>query len=79
MWKILMERMRGYAIALKINIYLFYTLIFLQQKPNPMKNQNYEKQSFLMVFFNNVAKNFVMLFESGDKREFQRLKDFITS
>jgi hypothetical protein len=44
-----------------------------------MKNQNYEKQSILTLFFSHLAKNFATLFESGDKREFQRLKDFITS
>jgi len=44
-----------------------------------MKKQNYQKPSVLALFFNHVAKNFVALFESGNKREFQRLKDFITS
>jgi hypothetical protein len=44
-----------------------------------MKNDAYESKSALTVFFKNVAKNFVALFESGNKREFQRLKDFITS
>jgi hypothetical protein len=44
-----------------------------------MKNQDYEKRTALSLFFNYLAKNFVALFESGNKREFQRLKDFITS
>jgi hypothetical protein len=44
-----------------------------------MKNQVYQRKSALSVFFSHLAKNFVALFESGNKREFQRLKDFITS
>jgi hypothetical protein len=44
-----------------------------------MKNNVYQKKSALSVFFSHLAKNFVALFESGNKREFQRLKDFITS
>jgi hypothetical protein len=44
-----------------------------------MKNQIYQKPSVLSLFFSHLAKNFVALFDSGNKREFQRLKDFITS
>ena len=44
-----------------------------------MKNQDYEKRTALSLFFSQIAKNFVALFESGNKREFQGLKDFITS
>jgi hypothetical protein len=44
-----------------------------------MKNQVYPRKSVVSAFFSNLAKNFVALFESGNKREFQRLKDFITS
>jgi hypothetical protein len=44
-----------------------------------MKNPAYKRKSALSVFFSYLAKNFVALFESGNKREFQRLKDFITS
>lgn len=44
-----------------------------------MKNQFYQKPSALSLFFSHLAKNFVALFDSGNKREFQRLKDFITS
>jgi hypothetical protein len=44
-----------------------------------MKNQVYDKKPTFSVFFNNLSKNFIALFESGNKREFQRLKDFITS
>lgn len=44
-----------------------------------MKNQFYQRKSALFVFFSYLTKNFVALFESGNKREFQRLKDFITS
>ena len=43
-----------------------------------MKNNAHETKSALTVFFKHFAKNFVALFESGNKREFQRLKDFIT-
>ena len=46
-----------------------------------MKNQVYQnqrKQHFSM-FFSTLSKNFIALFESGNKKEFQRLKDFITS
>lgn len=44
-----------------------------------MKNDAYGSKSAFSVFFKNLTKNFVALFESGNKREFQRLKDFITS
>ncbi len=44
-----------------------------------MKNVAPESKTAFSLFFKNLAKNFVALFESGNKREFQRLKDFITS
>jgi|GEM_PF-1115098 len=44
-----------------------------------MKNQVYQKRSVFSLFFSQITKNFVALFESGNKKEFQRLKDFITS
>ncbi len=44
-----------------------------------MKNHANQKKSALSVFFAHLAKNFSALFESGNKKEFQRLKDFITS
>ncbi len=44
-----------------------------------MKNNVYQRKSAMSVFLSQLAKNFVALFESGNKREFQRLKDFITS
>lgn len=47
-------------------------------KLNHMKKDAYGSKSALSVFFKHLAKNFVALFESGNKKEFQRLKDFIT-
>jgi hypothetical protein len=44
-----------------------------------MKNQVHQKKTVLSLFFNNLSKNLIALFESGDKKEFQRLKDFISS
>jgi hypothetical protein len=44
-----------------------------------MKNHVYQKRSALSLYLNDLAKNFIALFESGNKREFQRLKDFISS
>lgn len=44
-----------------------------------MKTQDRKSRSALSLFFSDLAKNFVALFKSGNKREFQRLKDFITS
>jgi hypothetical protein len=44
-----------------------------------MKNQSYQSKSAVSLFFKHLAKNFIALFESGNKREFQRLKDFIAS
>ena len=44
-----------------------------------MKNNAYGSKSAFSLFCRNLARNFVALFESGNKREFQRLKDFITS
>jgi len=44
-----------------------------------MKNNAYESKSAFSIFLKNFTRNFVALFESGNKRDFQRLKDFITS
>ena len=44
-----------------------------------MKNQSYHGKSAFSLFLGHLAKNFIALFESGNKREFQRLKDFISS
>ncbi|MEO8765580.1 MAG: hypothetical protein ABI416_14875 [Ginsengibacter sp.] len=44
-----------------------------------MKTQVYQKKTVFSVFLSNLSKNFIALFESGDKKEFQRLKDFISS
>jgi hypothetical protein len=44
-----------------------------------MKNQSYQGKSAVSLFFSHLAKNFIAFFESGNKREFQRLKDFIAS
>ena len=44
-----------------------------------MKNHVYQKKTVLSIFLSDLAKNFVALFDSGNQREFQRLKDFITS
>ncbi len=44
-----------------------------------MKNQVYTKRSFFARFIGGLMKNFSSLFESSDKREFQRLKNFIAS
>lgn len=44
-----------------------------------MKNHVYQKKSILAIFFRHLSKNFAELFDSGNKKEFQRLKDFITS
>jgi hypothetical protein len=44
-----------------------------------MKIQAYEKKSAFSVFLVQLSKHLSELFESENKREFQRLKDFITS
>ena len=44
-----------------------------------MKNHVYQKKSVLSTFFRQLSKNFAELFDSGNKKEFQRLKDFIAS
>ena len=45
-----------------------------------MKNIAYdERETAFSIFIKHLANNFIALFESGNKREFQRLKDFITS
>ncbi len=43
-----------------------------------MKNQVYQKKTAFSMFFHTLSKNFIALFESGNKKDFQRLKDFIT-
>jgi hypothetical protein len=58
---------------------LYPQKIFFNKNSTIMKNESYENKTVLSVFFKNLAKNFAALFESGSKREFQRLKDFITS
>jgi hypothetical protein len=44
-----------------------------------MKNQDHPKKTVLSMFLSTLSKNFIALFESGEKKEFQRLKDFISS
>ncbi len=44
-----------------------------------MKNQVYSKKSIVSLLFANFSKGFISMFESGNKKDFQRLKDFITS
>lgn len=44
-----------------------------------MKNQAYHQKSLFSNFWSHFVKNFKLMFESGNKREFQRLKDFISS
>lgn len=44
-----------------------------------MKNQIDQKKTVFSMFISNLSKNFIALFESGNKKEFQRLKDYITS
>ncbi len=44
-----------------------------------MKNQVYQKKTLISLMISGFIKNFVALFENGNKKEFQRLKDFITS
>jgi len=44
-----------------------------------MKNEVYQKKTVLSQFFSNLSKNFIALFETGNKKDFQRLKDFISS
>ncbi len=44
-----------------------------------MKIHFYQKPSFFAKIMSNFSKNFTALFDSGNKREFQRLKDFIAS
>jgi len=44
-----------------------------------MKKYANQKRSPWTLFFSHLSKNFIALFESGNKKEFQRLKDFISS
>lgn len=44
-----------------------------------MKNQVYQKRSNFSRFMGELMRNFAALFESSDKKEFQRLKNFIAS
>jgi hypothetical protein len=38
-----------------------------------------QKKTVVSMFLTSLSKNFVALFESGNKKEFQRLKDYIAS
>lgn len=44
-----------------------------------MKTQASPRKTFFSLLFSNFSKNFFSLFESGNKKDFQRLKDFITT
>ncbi|MEO7801645.1 MAG: hypothetical protein ABIR81_06585 [Ginsengibacter sp.] len=44
-----------------------------------MKKKNNRRKPALSSFLNVIQRNVALLFESGDKRDFQRLKEFITS
>jgi hypothetical protein len=63
----------------KLFIYFIPINIFSFKNSIIMKNNAYGSKSAFSLFCRNLARNFVALFESGNKREFQRLKDFITS
>jgi len=64
--------------------FIYFRVLTKPQLLNPLKStamkpQVYQKKTVLSVFFSNLSKNFSGLFKSGDKKEFQRLKDFISS
>ena len=44
-----------------------------------MKNQVYQKKTLISAMITGFIRNFVALFENNNKKDFQRLKDFITS
>jgi hypothetical protein len=44
-----------------------------------MKTKTSQHRLLLTSLLSKFSKNFAMLFESGSKKDFQRLKDFITS
>lgn len=44
-----------------------------------MKNRIYKRPTAFTRFTNELLKNFSAFFESSDKKEFQRLKNFIAS
>ncbi len=44
-----------------------------------MKTQVYQKRSLVSRLLSQLGKNITALFNSNDKREFQRLKNFIAS
>ncbi|MFS8082983.1 MAG: hypothetical protein ACMG51_05995 [Ginsengibacter sp.] len=44
-----------------------------------MKSQVYQKKTLISLIITGFIKNFVALFENNNKKDFQRLKDFITS
>lgn len=44
-----------------------------------MKNLDYHKRTLFSRFWHGLVKNLNALFESSEKKEFQRLKNFIAS
>ncbi len=44
-----------------------------------MKNLNHQHRTFFSRFWAELIKNVNALFESSEKKEFQRLKNFIAS
>jgi hypothetical protein len=44
-----------------------------------MKTKINQHKPSLASLLSKLSKNLMLLFESGEKKEFQRLKDFITS
>jgi hypothetical protein len=44
-----------------------------------MKVNFNQPKTTLTSYLSKLTKNLIMLFESGEKREFQRLKEFISS
>jgi len=69
------------AIAKPGTMFLLYSQKINKSffKTKFMKNHVYQKKTAFSMFFHTLSKNFIALFESGNKKEFQRLKDFITS
>jgi len=72
---LLSRKNQGFCYCIKATLFHIFEYI----KSIFMKKKNNRRKPALSSLINVIQKNVVTLFESGEKRDFQRLKDFITS
>ena len=74
-----MRKILHYKISVFALVNKALQVLFLIVNPNYMKKTISTHKSTITLLISRFSKNFITLFESGTKKDFQRLKDFISS